>query len=74
MSEAPDVRTSAEEHARTQTLRFIAQLRVAYTPPTARGSQAPFMLVPHAGDFQDRLQLLVEDAYLRGAASARSAA
>lgn len=62
-------RLLAEEHARSQTARFVAELRDAYTPHGPQGLPSTFMLVPCSGDFADRLVALVEDAYLKGAAS-----
>lgn len=63
-------RARAEEHARVQAARFVSELRDAYTPHGPNGPTGTFMLVPHAGDFSDRLRTLVEDAYLQGAAGA----
>lgn len=69
MPTAPTERARAEEHARVHAARFVAELRDAYTPQGPDGHSGGFMLVPHSGDFCDRLRTLVEDAYLKGAAA-----
>lgn len=70
----PSKRAAAEVHAAEQVGRFISQLVDAYSAPGPGQSRAPFLLIPHHGDFRDRLQVLLEDAFLLGAEQAKAKA